>query len=195
MRSLYEDTYNNIIESQILRDADGLSAALALDRILGVWLTNKETFLNRHISIDERIELIKANKYLMTDGGDAINDLIRQFLRRDRKYYLTRDAGDIIEKKSGSDELEKFLRDPEVRKNIKNAPNSREIGSESESRKLGQNSHSNTYLPDPQYGYQLDSNHSYGQQPGDELQHSGHLDSSLSASRLGFRSLFPQPHP
>ena len=111
----YEQIYNNLIEAQILRDSDGLSAALALDRILGVWLTNKEIFINKNLSIEERISLIDENKYLMIDGGDAINDLIRQFLRRDKKYYITDEAKDIIESKKDLDELKDFLKDEEFR--------------------------------------------------------------------------------
>ncbi|MBR3628389.1 MAG: HD domain-containing protein, partial [Elusimicrobia bacterium] len=80
------EEHKKYLEARIIHDADGLSAALALDRILGVWLTNKEIFLNKNLTIDERIKLINENKYLMVDGGDAINDLLRQFLRRDRKY-------------------------------------------------------------------------------------------------------------
>lgn len=103
--------HEKYFEARVLHDADGLAAALALHRILGVWLTSKETFINRNINIDERIRLIEENKYLMIDGGDAVNDLIRQFLRRDRKYYITKEAGDIIEARKDIDELRDFLED------------------------------------------------------------------------------------
>ncbi len=115
------DEHKNYLEARIIHDADGLSAALALDRILGVWLTNKEIFLNRNLTIDERIRLINENKYLMVDGGDAINDLLRQFLRRDRKFYITEEAGDLIESQRQPRELFRFFTSKETKERIKSA--------------------------------------------------------------------------
>ncbi|MCR4662603.1 MAG: metallophosphoesterase [Endomicrobiaceae bacterium] len=120
------DEHKKYFEARIIHDADGLSAVLALDRILGVWLRSKETFLNKDLPIDgdttvNRIKLIKENKYLMTDGGDAINDLLRQFLRRDRKFYTTEEAGDIIEYQKQPKLLYDFLNSQETRTKIKNA--------------------------------------------------------------------------
>ncbi len=120
-RNLYADIYTEFLEARILRDADGLSAALALDRILGVWLTTKQTFINRDLSIDDRKKLIEENKFLMNDGGDAINDLLRQFLRRDRQYYITEEAGNIIESQKRTKLLYDFLNSQETRNKIKNA--------------------------------------------------------------------------
>ena len=115
------EEHKKYLEARIIHDADGLSAALALDRILGVWLTNKEIFLNKNLTIDERIKLINENKYLMVDGGDAINDLLRQFLRRDRKYYITEEAGDLIESQRQPRELYRFFTSKETKERIKNA--------------------------------------------------------------------------
>lgn len=115
------DEHKKYLEARIIHDADGLSAALALDRILGVWLTNKEIFLNRNLTIEERIRLINENKYLMVDGGDAINDLLRQFLRRDRKFYITEEAGDLIESQRQPMELYRFFTSKETKDRIKNA--------------------------------------------------------------------------
>lgn len=115
------DEHKKYLEARIIHDADGLSAALALDRILGVWLTNKEIFLNKNLTIEERIRLINENKYLMVDGGDAINDLLRQFLRRDRKFYITEEAGDLIESQRQPRELYRFFTSKETKERIKNA--------------------------------------------------------------------------
>ena len=118
---ILRDEHKKYLEARIIHDADGLSAALALDRILGVWLTNKEIFLNRNLTIEERIRLINENKYLMVDGGDAINDLLRQFLRRDRKFYITEEAGDLIESQRQPRELYRFFTSKETKERIKNA--------------------------------------------------------------------------
>jgi len=114
----YQEIYNNIPESRILRDADALSAALALDRILGVWLTTGETFFDKNITMEERLRLIKENKFA---GGDAINDLLRQFLRREEKYYTTTEAGNMIQPRKRNSELLDFLRNDSIKGKIKNA--------------------------------------------------------------------------
>lgn len=102
---------HSIYEARLLHDADGLSAVLDLNRILGVWLTQKDPFINEKISIDERIKLIENNIYLKTQGGDAINDLMRQFLRRNPNLYLTNGAKEIIRaSKSDPHTVEKFIK-------------------------------------------------------------------------------------
>ena len=123
---------HKIFEARLLHDADGFSAALDLERILGVWLIGKETFFNPRLTLEKRIELIQKNKYMMKDGGDAINDLVRQFNRRRESFYLTGgyddvDGGgakEIIESSRNPEELIKFLRDKNVREQIlTSAPN------------------------------------------------------------------------
>lgn len=114
-RERYEFIYNNISEAdikiaQLLRDADGFSAALDLERILGVWLKGNETFFSPNLTIDQRLKLIKEDKYLMSDGGDAINDLVRQFNRRREDFYLTDGARIIIEDSRNPEELINFLK-------------------------------------------------------------------------------------
>ncbi|MGE4385493.1 MAG: metallophosphoesterase [Endomicrobiaceae bacterium] len=102
---------HSIYEARLLHDADGLSAVLDLNRIIGVWLTQKDPFINENISIEGRIKLIENNIYLKTQGGDTINDLMRQFLRRNPNLYLTNGAKEIIKaSKSDPHTVEKFIR-------------------------------------------------------------------------------------
>ncbi|MDD2523925.1 MAG: metallophosphoesterase [Endomicrobiaceae bacterium] len=101
---------HSIYEARLLHDADGLSAVLDLNRILGVWLIQKEAFINESLSIDERIKLIENNIYLSKEGGDAVNDLMRQFLRRNQNLYLTNGAKEIIRaSKSDPHTVAKFI--------------------------------------------------------------------------------------
>ncbi|MDD3053961.1 MAG: metallophosphoesterase, partial [Endomicrobiaceae bacterium] len=101
---------HSIYEARLLHDADGLSAVLDLNRILGVWLIQKEAFINESLSIDERIKLIEDNIYLSKEGGDAVNDLMRQFLRRNQNLYLTNGAKEIIRaSKSDPHTVAKFI--------------------------------------------------------------------------------------
>ncbi len=80
---------NYCYEACLLHDADGLTATLDFGRVLEVWLKRKERFLNKELKASDRQSLIKKGLYLEADGGDAINDLMRQFYRRHPNFYLT----------------------------------------------------------------------------------------------------------
>ena len=109
--------HERYFEAKLIHDADGLAATLNLQRILSVWVKMGETFFNPNISIETRIKLIKENKYLQIDGGDAINDLLRQFIRRDPSLYLTSGAREKIgTSKSYQHALHNFIMSPETKK-------------------------------------------------------------------------------
>lgn len=102
-------------ESKLVHDADGLAATLNLKRILNVWVRMGEDIFNPDLDTATRIKLIRENKYLESDGGDAINDLIRQFIRRDPNLYLTQGATEKIRtSKSDQHALHDFLLSPET---------------------------------------------------------------------------------
>ena len=93
-------------EAWLLHDADGLAATLDFGRVLGVWIAQKDPFINRNLKIkisdkasdeNDRITLIKKGLYLKVDGGDAINDLMRQFYRRNPDFYFTKGAREITD--------------------------------------------------------------------------------------------------
>ena len=80
---------NYCYEACLLHDADGLTATLDFSRVLDVWIKRKEKILNKDLKTSDRQTLIKKGLYLEVDGGDAINDLMRQFYRRNPNFYLT----------------------------------------------------------------------------------------------------------
>ena len=97
----YPGDSSYVYEACMLHDADGLAATLDFGRVLGVWLAQGDPFINRNLKLNasydgtDRISLIKAGKYLKVDGGDAINDLMRQFYRRNPDFYFTKGAREI----------------------------------------------------------------------------------------------------
>lgn len=122
-----DDKDNYCYEACMLHDADGLAATLDFGRVLGVWLAQGDPFINRNLktkiysryneNVDvDRVFLIKAGKYLKVDGGDAINDLMRQFYRRNPDFYFTKGAREIA-RDSFQDQyaLLKFLDSSEIR--------------------------------------------------------------------------------
>lgn len=112
--------HERFYEAKLVHDADGLAAALDLKRILGVWLKLKEPIYIKGIPLEKRINLINQNKYLYRDGGDAINDLMRQFLRRNPNLYLTQGAKEIIlASKSNPYTIKEFLQSQEAKDALK----------------------------------------------------------------------------
>ena len=117
---------NYCYEACLLHDADGLAAVLDFGRVLGVWLAQKDPFINRNLKIfdktgteKDRLSLIREGKYLKVDGGDAINDLMRQFYRRNPNFYFTNGARELADKAyQDKQALRKFLDSPEIRDSI-----------------------------------------------------------------------------
>lgn len=114
-----------VYEACLLHDADGLAATLDFARVLGVWLAQGDPFINPNLKTkiidktsdeNDRISLIKRGLYLRVDGGDAINDLMRQFYRRNPDFYFTKGAREFADA-AFQDQyaLIKFLDSPEIR--------------------------------------------------------------------------------
>jgi len=117
-----------IYEACLLHDADGLAATLDFARVLGVWLAQGDPFINRNLKTkiydkvgdeNDRISLIKKGLYLKVDGGDAINDLMRQFYRRNPDFYFTKGAREFADA-AFQDQyaLMKFLDSHEIRETL-----------------------------------------------------------------------------
>lgn len=119
-----------IYEACLLHDADGLAATLDFARVLGVWLAQGDPFINRNLEVkiynrynnvddDDRLSLIRKGLYLKVDGGDAINDLMRQFYRRNPDFYFTKGAREFADA-AFQDQyaLLKFLDSPEIRETL-----------------------------------------------------------------------------
>lgn len=120
-----------VYEACLLHDADGLAATLDFSRVLGVWLAQGDPFINENLKtkiydkvIDEndRISLIRRGLYLRVDGGDAINDLMRQFYRRNPDFYFTKGAREFADA-AFQDQyaLIKFLDSHEIRELLKSS--------------------------------------------------------------------------
>lgn len=92
-----ERAEHQIYEARLIHDADGLSAVMDLGRIIGIWSKNKEPFFVKERRIDERLDLIERDRFLYTEGGDMINDLLRQFVRMKPSRYLTNGARTILQ--------------------------------------------------------------------------------------------------
>ena len=87
-----ERVEHKIYEARLIHDADGLSAVMDLGRIIGVWIKTKEDFFVKERTVDERLNLIERDRFLQSEGGDTINDLLRQFVRMKPSRYLTKGA-------------------------------------------------------------------------------------------------------
>ncbi len=108
--------HERYFEAKLIHDSDGLAATLNLKRILSVWIRMEETFFDPDLDTETRIKLIKENKYLQSDGGDAINDLMRQFIRRDPSLYLTSGAIEKIKtSKADQHALHNFINAEETK--------------------------------------------------------------------------------
>lgn len=91
-----ERVEHKIYEARLIHDADGLSAVMDMGRIMGVWIKSKEPFFFKERTIEERLDLIERDRFLYTEGGDAVNDLLRQFVRMKPSRYLTTGAKKIL---------------------------------------------------------------------------------------------------
>lgn len=106
-----ERVEHKIYEARLIHDADGLSAVMDLGRIIGVWIKSKETFFAKERTVNERLDLIERDRFLYTEGGDMINDLLRQFVRMKPSRYLTKGAQTILKSamKNGEENLISLL--------------------------------------------------------------------------------------
>ena len=104
-----ERVEHQIYEVRLIHDADGLSAVMDLGRIINIWIKNKEPFFFKERTVFERLDLIERDRFLYTEGGDMVNDLLRQFVRMKPSRYLTNGAQMILQK--AMDDGEKKLTD------------------------------------------------------------------------------------
>ena len=106
-----ERVEHQIYEARLIHDADGLSAVMDLARIINIWMKNKEQFFFKERTVSERLDLIERDRFLYTEGGDMINDLLRQFVRMKPSRYLTKGAQTILQKamKNGQNYLTDLL--------------------------------------------------------------------------------------
>lgn len=102
-----ERVEHEIYEARLIHDADGLSAVMDLERIINVWRETKEPFFYKERTDDERLNLIERDKFHYTEGGDLINDLMRQYIRMNPSRYLTKGAKTIVS--SAADQEEDLL--------------------------------------------------------------------------------------
>ena len=106
-----ERAEHQIYEARLIHDADGLSAVMDLGRIINIWMKNKEQFFFKERTVSERLDLIERDRFLYTEGGDMINDLLRQFVRMKPSRYLTKGAQTILQNamKNGQNYLTDLL--------------------------------------------------------------------------------------
>ncbi len=112
-----ERVEHQIYEARLIHDADGLSAVMDLARIINIWIKNKEPFFFKERTVAERLDLIERDRFLYTEGGDMINDLLRQFVRMKPSRYLTKGAQTILQKamKNGQSYLTDLLNENKQR--------------------------------------------------------------------------------
>ena len=106
-----ERVEHQVYEARVIHDADGLSAVMDLGRIIGVWMKVKEPFFFKERTVAERLDLIERDRFLYTEGGDMINDLLRQYVRMKPSRYLTKGAKTILRKAmdGGEEDLKDLL--------------------------------------------------------------------------------------
>ncbi|MDR1941011.1 MAG: metallophosphoesterase [Endomicrobium sp.] len=102
--------------ARLLHDADALDADMNFGRLYNMRKTMSLTteilgssIYNSSLKKEERIRLIKENKYLPIDNVDGINDFMRHFLRRKPEFYLTQGARNIIDSSKDKKELIDFI--------------------------------------------------------------------------------------
>ena len=112
-----ERVEHKIYEARLIHDADGLSAVMYLERIVEIWMKSKEIFFAKERTVDERLDLIERDRFLYTEGGDMINDLLRQFVRMKPSRYLTKGAQIILNSamKNGEEKLISLINEYKVK--------------------------------------------------------------------------------